>query len=177
MEEIIEELKHYDIKYLIDIRSKPFSKYYPHFNKEALTNFFHFQNDIIYRWWGDTIGGLPPVEWKCHTTDGKIDYDKMAQHPIFISGVDRLVKANNQHCKTAIMCSESEPQMCHRSKLIGRMLEDRGIELQHIVRNKVGEIIVKPQSMVFTNIINEHLDLFSDTDPIDIHLTSRNSYV
>jgi hypothetical protein len=31
------------------------------------------------------------------------------------------------------MCSESEPEMCHRSKLIGQELIKRNISLQHIV--------------------------------------------
>lgn len=178
MQDLMDELIKYDIKYLIDVRSKPFSKYYPHFNKETLINFFQKRDDIKYSWWGETIGGMPPAGWNCYTSDGKIDYDKMALNPIFINGVDRITNANAQCLKTAIMCSESEPQMCHRSKLIGRMLEDRGVEMQHIVRNKRGDIITKSQKTVFVEIVNDNTDLFSQfQDTHDIHLTSRKSYV
>lgn len=173
MQELLDELSKYNIQYLIDVRTKPYSKYYPHFNKEALLSFFSGRSDIRYSWWGETIGGLPPIDWHCYTPDGKVDYDKMAINPIFVAGVERIVNANAQCLKTAIMCSESEPQMCHRSKLIGKMLHDRGVEMQHIVRNKAGQIITKPQSSVFANIINENTDLFST----DIHLTSRKPYV
>ena len=72
------------------------------------------------------------------------------------------------------MCSESDPQMCHRSKLIGRMLNDRGVNVQHIMQNKRGDIIIKSQQNVFANIVNETLDLFSMNS--EVHLTSRNSY-
>lgn len=175
IEEFIEELQKYSIQYLIDVRSKPYSKYYPHFNKEQLIIYFSSQN-IKYSWWGDKIGGLPPFSWNCHNSDGKVDYTKMSQHPIFISGIDRLVDANLKHCKTAIMCSESDPHLCHRSKLIGRMLSDRGIELQHIIRNKIGNTIVIPQSDVFTDIINDTRDLFSNNEE-EVQLTSRIAHV
>lgn len=175
MQDIVDELIKYDIKYLIDVRSKPFSKYYPHFNKETLISFFQKRDDIKYSWWGETIGGMPPAEWNCYTSDRKIDYDKMALNPIFINGVDRIANANAKCLKTAIMCSESEPQMCHRSKLIGRMLQDRGVEMQHIIRNKRGDIITKSQKLVFVEIVNDNIDLFSQSQ--DIHLTSKKSYV
>lgn len=175
MEEFIRELSAYNIQYLIDVRSKPFSKYYPQFNKESLILYFQVHKDIRYDWRGDKIGGLPPAEWNCYTTDGKIDYDKMAVNPIFVSGIESIVKANDMKLKVALMCSESDPQMCHRSKLIGKMLADRGIDVQHIMLNRRGDIITKSQQNIFTNIINENIDLFSMS--LDIHLTSRNAYL
>lgn len=174
MDELMKELNTYGIRYLIDVRSKPFSKYYPHFNKEALMYYFQLHKEIKYDWRGDKIGGLPPAEWNCYTVDGKIDYDKMALYPVFISGIEQIVKANDLKLKVALMCSESDPQMCHRSKLIGRMLNDRGVNVQHIMQNKRGDIIIKSQQNVFTNIVNETLDLFSMNS--EVHLTSRNSY-
>lgn len=175
MEELIKELNVYGIQYLIDVRSKPFSKYYPHFNKEALMFYFQTHKGIIYDWRGDRIGGMPPAEWNCYTVDGKIDYDKMSVYPVFVTGVEQIIKANDLKLKVALMCSESDPQMCHRSKLIGRMLADRGVNVQHIMLNKIGDVITKSQQNVFANIVNETLDLFSLTN--EIHLTSRNSYL
>lgn len=175
IQELVDELKKYDIQYLIDVRSKPFSKHYPHFNRDALMRVFSERSDITYSWWGDILGGLPPIGWNCYTIDGKIDYDKMSLNPIFITGINRLVNANAQCLKTAIMCSESDPHMCHRSKLIGRMLHERGIEVQHILRNKAGKIVTLSQNAVYTDIVNDNIDLFSQ--PHEVHLTSRKSYV
>jgi len=175
LDDLFEELFKFEIGFLIDIRSKPYSKYYPHFNKEALVNVFKARTDINYSWWGDILGGLPPADWNCYDTDGKIDYDKLGINPKFLSGIERIIKANEINCKVAMMCSEADPQMCHRSKLIGRVLGNYGIEVLHIVRNKRGEIIVKTQKAIFSEIVNEKLDLFSASS--EIHLTSRNSYV
>jgi uncharacterized protein (DUF488 family) len=44
IETLILELKSFDIKYLIDIRSKPYSKYNPHFNQEILKHFVEKEN-------------------------------------------------------------------------------------------------------------------------------------
>lgn len=175
LDDLFEELLKFEIRYLIDIRSRPYSKYYPHFNKEALANVFKARVDINYSWWGDVLGGLPPADWNCYDADGKIDYDKLGMNPIFQSGIERIVNADKINCKVAMMCSEADPQMCHRSKLIGRMLENFNIEVLHIVRNKRGEIITKTQKVIFSEIVNEKLDLFSVSS--EIHLTSRNSYV
>ena len=38
---LIEELRHFEINYLIDIRSKPYSKYSPHFNQNELKFSLH----------------------------------------------------------------------------------------------------------------------------------------
>lgn len=175
MEEFFAELQRFSIKFLIDVRSKPYSKFHPQFNKEQLALFCRNQN-VIYNWWGEIIGGLPPLSWNCHTPEGKLDYTKMSKHPIFISGIERLVDANSKHCKTALMCSESDPHLCHRSKLIGRMLSECGIELQHIVRTQTGNIIIKSQDEIFTDIINETRDLFSDFSE-EVQLTSRVAHV
>ncbi|MBQ0087994.1 MAG: DUF488 domain-containing protein [Prevotellaceae bacterium] len=175
MDEFMSELQQFSIKYLIDVRSKPYSKYYPHFNKEQLITYFSAQ-DIVYDWWGEMIGGLPPASWNCITSEGKVDYEKMSHNQTFIKGIERLVKANEKHCKTAIMCSESDPHICHRSKLIGKMLAERGVELQHIVLNKMGNAIIRPQSDIFTDIINDVRDLFSN-DIVNIKLTSVNAHV
>ena len=69
------------------------------FNKESLILYFQVHKDIRYDWRGDKIGGLPPAEWNCYTTDGKIDYDKMAVNPIFVSGIESIVKANAKSLK------------------------------------------------------------------------------
>ena len=45
----------------------------------------------------------------------------------------------------AMMCSERKPEDCHRSRLIGRVLFENGIEIRHIDEN--GEIKDQPTVM------------------------------
>lgn len=130
IDEFINELKSFDIAYLVDVRTSPYSKWSPQFNQPTLRNSMT-ATGIRYVYMGDILGGLPS-DSTCYT-NGRIDYAKMAKKDTFISGLERLIVANQKGVRLAVMCSESEPDMCHRSKLIGQELNKRNIILQHIV--------------------------------------------
>ena len=172
IDELISELRLYGIQYLIDVRSMPYSKYHPHFNMEPLKLAINQTGDIKYGYMGDVIGGLPQND-DCYT-EGKVDYGKIRKMPFFIEGIDRLVKANEQGYKTCVMCSEGDPSMCHRSKLIGEALRERGIILQHICHDHNGKPILKSQIDVI-NEVNKGasiINLFGESE----NLTSRKVY-
>lgn len=174
VDELIRELRLFGIQYLIDVRSMPYSKYHPQFNREllrtAITN-----SGIIYGYMGDIIGGLPnrTEHDDCYTND-KVDYGKIKNKTFFIKGIERLVKANMQHNITCLMCSEGDPHMCHRSKLIGEALRERGIILQHICQNNNGKIILKSQIDIINEVTNGNnvFDLFGSSH----NFTSRHTY-
>lgn len=173
VDELIDELRLYGIQYLIDVRSTPYSKFHPQFNKEQLEIAIDRTGDIIYGYMGDAIGGMPKNSL-CYT-DGKVDYGKIKEMPFFKEGIERLVKANEMKYKTCVMCSEGDPKMCHRSKLIGEALREKGIILQHICKDHTGNTMLKSQIDVINeanggiNIIN----LFGEA----MNLTSRKVYV
>ena len=75
--EFIAELTQFDIQYLIDIRSKPYSKFYPWFNHYELKHAISETHKITYAYMGDVLGGLPKEDCGCYT-DGKVDYSKLA---------------------------------------------------------------------------------------------------
>jgi uncharacterized protein (DUF488 family) len=52
----IDVLRAYEIVYLIDIRSRPYSRYKPDFSKEALAGHLE-EAGIRYVFMGDTLGG------------------------------------------------------------------------------------------------------------------------
>lgn len=128
----ITTLQQYEIAYLIDVRSKPYSRYKPDFSKQALEQ--HLKaHDIRYVFLGDTLGGQPE-DAACYT-DGKVDYDKLSQRAFFLEGIGRLQEAFQQQLRVALMCSEGKPEQCHRSKLIGVALKAAGIAVTHIDEN------------------------------------------
>lgn len=131
-EEFLLELNSLGIKYLIDIRSKPYSKWSTHFNQEPLKALLQ-RNGITYVYMGDVLGGLPN-DPTCYT-NGKVDYSKVAQKDFFIAGINRLIKASQSDIPISIMCSEADPKMCHRYKLIGKVLTDNHIPVLHRVNN------------------------------------------
>jgi len=130
IEAFIQELKTFHIEYLVDVRSKPYSKWNPQFNQPTLD--LELKNHgITYIYLGEFMGGLP--EDKTCYIDGKVVYDLIKEKNFFKEGLERLITANSRNIKLAIMCSETKPQECHRSKLIGQELLKKGISLNHIV--------------------------------------------
>ncbi|MBC8006402.1 MAG: DUF488 domain-containing protein [Verrucomicrobia bacterium] len=162
-------LKNFDIEYLIDVRSQPYSKFNPSFNTKDLKHFLE-QNGIRYVFMGDSIGGRP-ADRSCYDKEGKVNYEEMKTKAFFLEGIERLKAAYQKELNMVIMCSESKPGECHRTKLIGRVLSSENIMLQHI--DEHGKL--KDQSTVI-NELNKGLsdiDLFGNS----INVTSRKPYL
>ncbi len=167
IEEFITELKKFHIQYLLDIRSKPFSKWSPQFNQAELKSSLN-NVGIKYLFMGDTLGGLPS-DRSCYNADGKIIYSIMKDKDFFKEGLNRLITANQKKAVIAIMCSESKPEECHRSKLIGEELLKNKISIRHILP---GGAVEKQEAII--NRLNKgrgNVDLFEE-----VELFSRNSY-
>ncbi len=117
------------IAYLLDVRTAPYSRFKPEFNKEALAKALAVQG-IRYVFVGDSLGGRPD-DPTCYV-DGRVDYDRVRERPFFQQGIDRVQAAYAQQRHVALMCSEGRPEQCHRSKLIGEALAARNIPVVHI---------------------------------------------
>ncbi|MCA0383037.1 MAG: DUF488 domain-containing protein [Bacteroidetes bacterium] len=168
-EDFLALLKEFGIEYLIDVRSQPYSKFNPQYNQNDL-KFLLERNGIKYVFMGDNIGGRPK-DTSCYDSEGKVDYEVVKTKEFFISGIERLKTAYNKDINVVIMCSESKPCECHRSKLIGKVLNTDNIILKHIDEN--GK--VKDQATVI-NELNKGLsaiDLFGNP----INVTSRKAYL
>jgi len=126
----IAALQRYAIEFLLDVRSRPYSRYKPDFSKDALAEHLR-RAGIRYVYMGDTLGGLP-ADPTCYHADGKVDYDQVEARAFYREGLDRVARAHEQGRRVALMCSEGKPEMCHRSKLIGKSLARRGIPVTHI---------------------------------------------
>ncbi|NDV46583.1 DUF488 domain-containing protein [Paludibacter sp. 221] len=142
----ISELKTFGIEYLLDIRSKPYSKWHSQFNQSILKSELE-NNNINYVFMGDMLGGLPE-DRTCYDASGKVLYDTIKEKDYFKKGLSRLITANEKKIKVAIMCSESKPEECHRSKLIGQELLKHDISLNHII----SEEIIKSQEAVMAEL-------------------------
>ncbi|SHE82391.1 DUF488 domain-containing protein [Dysgonomonas macrotermitis] len=164
----IRELYSFNIEYLLDIRSKPFSKWNPQFNQASLKLELE-KCGITYVFVGDSLGGLPE-DRSCYDSNGKILYDVIKGKDFFLQGLKRLITANEKAIKLAIMCSESKPEECHRSKLIGEELRINNISLNHII----SENRTKSQETIMCELTkgNGIVDLFGNK----VEFTSRKSY-
>ena len=168
IKDFIAELNAFNIQYVLDIRSRPFSKWSPQYNQSEL-KFVIESNNMKYVFLGDVLGGLPD-DRSCYNSDGKVIYEIMRDKDFFINGLQRLVTAHEKKIFIAIMCSESKPEECHRSKLIGEELLKKGISITHII----SENISKTQDEVIKELTRGKgtVDIFGDS----LDFTSRKSY-
>lgn len=128
--ELLDLLKKYDIAWLADVRTMPYSKFNPQYNRESLQRSLKNEN-IHYLYLGDSLGGRP-LEPSCHDLNGRVDYHLVRQQDFFKRGIERVRVAYKQDLNVALLCSERSPEKCHRSKLIGQALQDIHISVQHI---------------------------------------------
>jgi len=106
-----ERLKTYEIDRVIDVRTKPYSRWCPQFNRNQLEQSLA-EADINYDWRGNNLGGLGV----------NVDYEKTIQWVL-----DRAEYEN-----IALMCSEADYQKCHRYSMLTPDLECLGAKLVHI---------------------------------------------
>jgi uncharacterized protein (DUF488 family) len=119
----------HQIEVLVDVRSQPYSKYTPHFSAAELKAAI-LRHGLKYLFMGKELGGRPEGT-EFYDAKGRVNYGLVAQSPFFLEGLERLEKGLEKY-RVALMCSEENPQHCHRHLLISRVLAERGIEIVHI---------------------------------------------
>jgi hypothetical protein len=126
-------LRQHEIDMVVDVRSAPYSRYIPHFNRETLDRLLG-DAGIRYVWEGEALGGRPD-DPACYrdgvVRPGNVDYQAMAQRPPYQRGIDQLLE--RAACGPfALMCSEEDPRRCHRHRLLEPSLRERGVAVRHI---------------------------------------------
>lgn len=126
---------------LADVRSAPYSRFNPHFNRKALSAALEARS-IRYLYFGRELGGRPD-DPTCFE-DGRVSYERVARTARFADGLERLIDATIDR-RLAIMCAEKEPLDCHRTLLVGQALAGRGLKVRHILSG--GELEDHPDAM------------------------------
>jgi len=129
LETFVGLLKSHKIDVLVDVRSKPFSRFSPQFNKENLEKAVK-ASGIKYLFLGKELGGRPQGS-EFYDNHGFVLYSRIAESPLFLEGIDRLMEGIKTY-RVAVMCSEENPVNCHRRLLVGRVLAKRGVSVRHI---------------------------------------------
>ena len=122
-------LQQHAISALCDVRSNPYSRMNPQFNREELKGYLRPHN-IKYVFLGKELGARSE-DPSCYDR-GKISYERLAQTNLFQQGLDRIQEGMRTH-RVAIMCAEKEPLDCHRTVLVTRHLAARGLDVHHIL--------------------------------------------
>jgi len=156
-EQFLALLKGAGVTAVADVRSAPYSRHQPHFNRDALSAELK-ADGIAYVFMGEELGGRPKgAGFYC---DGVADYERMAQAPMFKAALARLVNGAGRH-RIALMCSEQDPLDCHRCLLVGRSLNKEGVSVRHVL--PTGDL--KDQSEIEAELLQaaglDGLDLFA----------------
>jgi uncharacterized protein (DUF488 family) len=126
-------LRRHGVEAVADVRSRPYSRFVPHFSKERLERRLSAEA-TLYLYLGAELGGKPPVG------DGPAaaaTYRSRIERPAFRRGIDRLLGAAAKR-RTVMMCRERDPLDCHRLHLICRYLDPMALDIRHILPD--GEI-------------------------------------
>lgn len=157
--EVIDALERYDVPFVVDVRSVPWSRFQPDFSQDALGRHLK-QHGLAYLPMGEQLGGRPRDALSDDDAE-RIDYRALQQRPAFRQGIERLKTAWAQGRRVALLCSESRPQECHRSKLIGTALAVEGIEAMHLDEN---DSLVSQQE-VMARLAKGQLSLLDELPP------------
>ena len=131
LERFMELLTAHSITAVGDVRSSPYSRYNPQYNRETLQEELN-KNGIQYVFLGKELG--PRSNDPSCYVDGKVQYHLLAMSSVFKEGIQRLNKGMESF-RIALMCAEKDPITCHRAILICRHLRDEGIKIQHILED------------------------------------------
>jgi uncharacterized protein (DUF488 family) len=123
------------IELIVDVRSAPFSRFAPQFNRAAIEKSLASAG-IAYCYLGDLLGGLPggakapPLAWE----------EARASEP-FGEGLRRLSELY-QSRRTAVMCAEHDPDRCHRKHLVAAAVVMMGGSVAHLMGD--GTVVSEP---------------------------------
>ncbi len=133
LEHLLALLNAQGITCVIDVRSTPYSRIAPQFNKDTLLSTLK-QNEIVYAHFEQEFGARH-TKPSLLDADGKVDFDKVRASAEFARGVQRLETALEQGYNLALMCSEANPFDCHRFALISYQLIQENFQVNHILQD------------------------------------------
>ena len=115
-EAFVNLLAHHTIELLADVRSQPYSRYSPQFNRENLAASLK-QAGVAYTFMGESLGGRPNQVDLYDPGQERPNYARQRETSLYQQGIARLIELASAR-RTAIMCSEGDPEQCHRTLLI-----------------------------------------------------------
>lgn len=128
----LELLQKYEIQYVLDVRSTPFSKHAAQYNGNYLLEYLK-AHEIAYAPMGKYFGARQTDRSMYHA-DGYLDFEIVRKSDLFIKGKLNVLKGLERY-NIALMCTEKKPIDCHRAIMVARGFELDGIRVRHILHD------------------------------------------
>jgi uncharacterized protein (DUF488 family) len=150
-------LERHRIDAVADVRSTPFSRRNPQYNKQELAAALEAQG-IAYVYLGVELGARSDDPE--HYREGRVDFDRLGASARFQAGLERLLTGARTR-RIAALCAEKEPLDCHRTLLVSRQLVERGAAVAHILADGGLEPHAKTEARLLALTKTEPLPLLS----------------
>jgi uncharacterized protein (DUF488 family) len=122
-------LRAHHIEVVADVRSRPYSRFAPHFNRDALHNLLQ-EEGIRYLYLGKELGGKSRDPERPLAEE--VVWEHLRSRPQFQAGLTRLLDEARQ-ARLCMLCAEADPARCHRGQLLAPELEAQGAQVEHIL--------------------------------------------
>jgi uncharacterized protein (DUF488 family) len=162
LERFLHLLKMHAIIAIADVRSSPYSKFNPQFNREVLQTMLK-ENGIAYVFLGAELG--PRSENPACYRDGKVQYARLARTDLFLRGLERLLTGMKSY-RIALMCAEKDPIACHRMILVCRALRSEPIEIRHILEDGSVESLGDSERRLMQELKMRQLRMFENSEDL-----------
>ena len=132
-------LKNNGINALLDVRTTPYSKAYPDFNEDRLKQslesewiaYFPFKNQFGARRSED--GAYDDIQYYDGNKISYVNFEKTYRLRQFQLGAIETLEYIWRGYTVCFMCSEVEPQNCHRCIMVSNYFQKMGMTAKHLV--------------------------------------------
>ena len=151
-------LKKNGVDCIVDVRSYPFSKTFPMFDKARLEQTLKKEN-ILYAHFGKEFGARR-IEKEAYLLSynlkgelkEQVSFNEVYKLSAFNKGVERTLSAIKQGYKVCFMCSEKHPVDCHRFWMVAFFFQYK------LLKFNVVNIISENNNETFEDVL-EQVDL------------------
>ena len=170
-------LKKYDISYLLDVRSVPFSRFAETYNRNNIKSLLA-ESGITYKQMGKYFGARPQDE-ALYTSEHFLDFEKVRGSKLFLEGVENVILGLDKGNNVALMCTEKDPLDCHRAIMVSKGFLDAGINVNHILENGLLQTQLELEQRMLKKYYpdRDQLTLFNYETGIDESECIRNCYI
>ena len=140
---------------VVDVRSQPYSRYVPHFNREQLQLALD-EAGISYSFSGREFGARSP-DPEAYDDDSRVRYSALRSTHGFERRMLEVIDMSRAGRRQALLCTEADPADCHRAVLVAHAIHESGAAVEHLRTD--GSI---ENHLEFLDRISGPPDLFSD---------------